>query len=166
MTPKISDIILRGAENVHMFYQPFLLSRNRGLPVEQRFVKRIFDIVVALVILAVTSPLFLLAAVSIRLCDGGRVIYRQERLTKDGKSFWMFKFRSMYEDAERDGPRLAAKGDGRITPVGKILRRLHIDELPQLINVLRGEMSIVGPARNGERSRNSMRKIFRNFPIV
>ncbi len=164
VTPKISDIILRGAENVHMFYQPFLLSRNRGLPVEQRFVKRIFDIVVALVILAVTSPLFLLAAVSIRLCDGGRVIYRQERLTKDGKSFWMFKFRSMYEDAERDGPRLAAKGDGRITPVGKILRRLHIDELPQLINVLRGEMSIVGPRPERREIAEQYEKNIPEFP--
>ena len=145
MTPKISDLILRGAEDVQLFYTPLLLSRNRGLTVEQRFFKRIFDIVTALAGLLLASPLFLAAALAVRLCDGGPVFYRQERLTRDGRPFYVIKFRSMRVDAERDGARMATKGDPRITPVGKFLRRFHLDELPQLLNVLRGEMSMVGP---------------------
>jgi len=145
VTPKISDLILRGAEDVQLFYTPLLLSRNRGLTVEQRFFKRIFDIVTALTGLLFTSPLFLAAALAVRLCDGGPVFYRQERLTRDGRPFLIIKFRSMRVDAEKYGPKLAAKEDPRITPVGKFLRRFHLDELPQLLNVLRGEMSMVGP---------------------
>lgn len=144
-TPKISDLILRGAQNVQLFYTPLLLSRNHGLTIEQRFVKRSFDLIVAVAMLLLASPMFLAAAVAVKLCDGGPVFYRQERLTRDGVSFWMIKFRSMYVNAEKNGARLAAKEDPRVTPVGKILRRLHIDELPQLLNVLKGEMSIVGP---------------------
>lgn len=145
VTPKISDLILRGAEDVQLFYTPLLLSRNRRLTVEQRFFKRLFDIVTALAGLLFTSPLFLVAALAVRLCDGGPVFYRQERLTRDGRSFLIIKFRSMRVDAEKYGPKLAAKEDPRITPVGKFLRRFHLDELPQLLNVLRGEMSMVGP---------------------
>lgn len=145
VTPKISDLILRGAEDVQLFYTPLLLSRNRGLTVEQRFFKRIFDIVTALAGFLLASPLFLAAALAVKLCDGGPVFYRQERLTRDGRPFYVIKFRSMRVDAERDGARMATKGDPRITPVGKFLRRFHLDELPQLLNVLRGEMSMVGP---------------------
>lgn len=145
VTPKISDLILRGAENVQLFYTPLFLARNHGLTIEQRFVKRTFDLVVAMLMFLFCSPLLIVSALAIKLCDGGPVFYRQERLTRDGKPFLMIKFRSMYVDAERSGPRLATKEDPRVTPVGKILRRLHIDELPQLINVLKGEMSIVGP---------------------
>lgn len=144
-TPKISDLILRGAEDVQLFYTPLLLSRNHGLNIEQRVEKRIFDLLVASVGLVLASPLLLFAAIGIKCCDGGPIFYRQKRLTRGGASFQMIKLRSMYENAESKGARLAAKNDSRVTPVGKVLRRFHIDELPQLVNVLKGEMSIVGP---------------------
>lgn len=145
VTPKISDLILRGAEDVQLFYTPLLLSRNHGLNIEQRVEKRIFDLLVASVGLVLASPLLLFAAIGIKCCDGGPIFYRQKRLTRGGASFQMIKLRSMYENAESKGARLAAKNDSRVTPVGKVLRRFHIDELPQLVNVLKGEMSIVGP---------------------
>lgn len=145
VTPKISDLILRGAEDVQLFYTPLLLSRNHGLNIEQRVEKRIFDLLVASVGLVLASPLLLIAAIGIKCCDGGPIFYRQKRLTRGGASFQMIKLRSMYENAESKGARLAAKNDSRVTPVGKVLRRFHIDELPQLVNVLKGEMSIVGP---------------------
>lgn len=145
VTPKISDLILRGAEDVQLFYTPLLLSRNHGLNIEQRVEKRIFDLLVASVGLVLASPLLLFAAIGIKCCDGGPIFYRQKRLTRGGASFQMIKLRSMYVNAESKGARLAAKNDSRVTPVGKVLRRFHIDELPQLVNVLKGEMSIVGP---------------------
>lgn len=89
--------------------------------------------------------IMLVIALSIKLEDGGPVIFAQERVTLGGKPFTMYKFRSMRVDAERDGAQLARKGDSRVTKTGKIIRDLHFDELPQLVNVLRGEMSMVGP---------------------
>ena len=145
VTPKISDLILRGAEDVQLFYTPLLLSRNHGLNIEQRVEKRVFDLAAAVVGLILTSPVLLIAAIGIKCCDGGPIFYRQERLTRGGVAFQMIKLRSMYENAEAKGARLAAKHDSRVTPIGKVLRRFHIDELPQLVNVLKGEMSVVGP---------------------
>ena len=128
-----------------MFDTPLLLFRNSGLTIEQQLVKRIFDIVCSLIILIVFSPVLLLVAACVKLYDGGPVFYRQARLTKDGKVFMIYKFRSMRVDSEKHGARLAMKGDSRITPVGNIIRNLHIDELPQILNILQGDMSIVGP---------------------
>lgn len=110
-------------------------------------VKRVFDLVVSGALMLLTLPLTLLAALAIRLDGtGGPVLYRQERVGEDGRVFSLFKFRSMRPDAEADGrARWAAAGDDRITPVGRWLRRYRIDELPQLFNVLRGDMSFVGP---------------------
>lgn len=144
-SPKISDIMIMSSEKIHMFDTPLLLFRNRGLTVEQQFVKRIFDIVLSLLMLVVLSPLLLLISLSIKLYDRGPVIYTQDRLTKDGKVFKIMKFRSMRVDSEKHGARLAMKDDDRITPIGKVLRNIHFDELPQLINILKGDMSIVGP---------------------
>ena len=87
----------------------------------------------------------LIAAIAVKAYDGGPVLYSQKRLTKDGKVFSVYKFRSMIVDAEKDGVRLAGKKDDRITPVGKVLRKLRLDELPQIINILKGDMSFVGP---------------------
>jgi len=112
----------------------------------RRVVKRSFDIVVAAALLVLMSPLMLFVALLITLDSGGPVIYRQERVGFRGRPFVLLKFRSMQKDAERDGgPRWAAAQDARITPVGRFLRRSRIDELPQLLNVLKGEMSFVGP---------------------
>ncbi len=146
VTPKISDIIIRGSEELHILDTPLLVSRNFGIKMEQRIIKRIFDFVVSLVATVVLSPLFLGTAIAIKAYDGGPVIYKQKRLTYLGKEFFLYKFRSMITDAEKDGKaRLAAEGDSRITPVGKFIRKTRLDELPQLINILKGEMSIVGP---------------------
>ena len=94
----------------------------------------------------VTSPIMLITALCIKLYDGGPVFYTQDRLTRDGKVFKVYKFRSMKTDAEKDGvARLAGEHDDRITPVGRVIRKVRIDELPQLLNILKGDMSIVGP---------------------
>jgi sugar transferase (PEP-CTERM system associated) len=109
-------------------------------------VKRLFDIVCALVLLLLASPLMLVTALAVRLESPGDILYRQERVGLDGKPFDVVKFRSMRSDAEKDGvPRWATAGDSRVTRVGKVIRKLRIDELPQLLSVLFGHMSLVGP---------------------
>ena len=123
-----------------------LFSSGRGfLTREQERVKRAEDILFALLLLIPSLPLMALISLCIKAEDGGPVFYRQERVTQYGRSFSMLKFRSMVQEAEKDGPQLAAKHDARITRTGKILRNLHLDELPQLFNVLAGQMSMVGP---------------------
>ncbi len=145
-TTKVSDILIRGAETLHMFDTPLLLYRNIGLTFEQRFFKRSIDIVVSAVMLVLTSPLLLFSAIAIKLYDGGPIFFRQARSTLGGKVFYIHKFRSMIVDAEKDGaPRPAEDFDPRITPVGRFLRASRLDELPQLIDILVGNMSIVGP---------------------
>ncbi|WP_194610357.1 sugar transferase [Clostridium vitabionis] len=144
--PKISDILLRSSTDFNLFDSPLLLSRNNGLQVEEEFVKRLMDIILSLIGLILTSPIFLIAGLCIHLTDHGPVFYRQKRLTKDGKVFDILKFRTMVVDAEKiGGPQLSTENDPRILPVGRVLRSVRLDELPQLINILRGEMSLVGP---------------------
>ena len=143
--PKISDIMIMSSEKIHMFDTPLLLFRNCGLTVEKQVIKRIFDIICSFVMLVVLSPLLLLIALLVKCYDGGPVFYKQERLTKDGKVFLVYKFRSMRVDSEKHGARLAMKGDSRVTPIGKVLRNIHFDELPQLFNIIKGDMSLVGP---------------------
>lgn len=145
IAPKISDIIIRGGDDIRLFDTPLLLCRNYGLTFEQQFFKRIFDIAFSIIAIVLLSPLMLVSALSVKLCDGGSVLYKQKRLTMDGKEFYVYKFRSMITDAEKNGIRLASENDNRITPVGKILRKFRIDELPQLFNILKGDMSVVGP---------------------
>ncbi|WP_270816616.1 sugar transferase [Hungatella effluvii] len=144
--PKISDIIIRGAADIHLFDSPLLLMRNSGFTFEQKLLKRLTDIILSFVGIVITSPLMLLTALAIKLYDGDPVIHKQVRMTMEGKEFCVYKFRSMVRDAEKDGiARLAAEGDVRVTPVGKVIRRTRLDELPQLFNVLKGDMSMVGP---------------------
>lgn len=145
-TPKISDIIIRSAESFHMFDTPLMLCRNSGLTFEQRFFKRGLDIILSFTALVILSPIFLLTALAVKLYDHGSVFYHQDRCTKDGKIFSICKFRSMIENAEQNGRSMpATEYDSRITPIGKVIRKIRIDELPQLLNILRGDMSIVGP---------------------
>ena len=146
LIPKITDVILTGAEEIHVFDSPMLLTREYSLSVEERFFKRTIDIVCALVLLVATSPFMLLTALAIKLYDGGPILYRQVRCTIDQRPFSILKFRSMRTDAEKDGvARLAKKNDDRITPVGRFIRKCRLDELPQLFNILRGDMSFIGP---------------------
>lgn len=145
-TPKISDIIVRSAESLHMFDTPLMLSRNSGLTFEQQVIKRGMDIALSLMALIVLSPVFVITAIAIKVYDHGPIFFYQDRCTKDGKVFSIFKFRSMIVDAEKEGHSIPATDrDPRITPVGNIIRKTRIDELPQILNILRGEMSIVGP---------------------
>ena len=120
------------------------------------FFKRIFDVVMCSFALIVLSPVFLIVAIAIKCQDGGKVFYSQTRLTKNGKQFEMYKFRSMCADADKkleelmdqnemEGPAFKMKDDPRITKVGRFIRKTSIDELPQLVNVIKGDMSIVGP---------------------
>lgn len=146
ITPKISDIIIRSSENIHMFDTPLLLSRNNGLSFEQKLVKRFMDIVISLVMLVITSPFMLVTAVAIKLYDGGPVFFRQKRCTINGREFYIHKFRSMIVNAEKEGEVIPATDDDeRITPVGKVIRKTRLDELPQFIDILKGDMSVVGP---------------------
>lgn len=145
VTPKIYDILVRGASDMDLFDTPFLLMRNRGLTFLQAFFKRAMDLLLSLLCLLVLSPVMLLVALLIKCFDHGPVFYKQRRLTLNGKEFEIIKFRSMRVDAEKDSIRLMSQNDNRITPLGKILRRTHLDELPQLFNILAGDMSLVGP---------------------
>lgn len=146
LVPKITDVILMGADELHVFDSPILLTREYSLSMEQRFFKRMIDIVCSLILLVLASPFMLITAVAIKLYDGGPVLYKQVRCTLNQRQFYIMKFRSMRTDAEKDGvARLAQKNDSRITPIGKFIRKCRIDELPQLINILKGDMSFIGP---------------------
>lgn len=144
--PKISDIILNGSKPVHMFDTPLLLTEGSPLQYEERVLKRMMDFVLALVLVLVTTPIMLVTALCIKLYDGGPVLYKQVRCTKHNRKFEIYKFRSMVVDAEKSGaPLLAKEHDTRITPIGRFIRKVRIDELPQAFNVLKGDMSFVGP---------------------
>ena len=146
ITPKITDIIMRGASEMNLFDTPLLHSRNSGLTIEQRFVKRLMDITLSVAGLVLLMPVMLAVAAAVKLHDGGPVFYSQNRLTRGGKVFRLYKFRSMVVDAEaQSGAQLAAEGDSRITSVGKVIRRFRLDELPQLFCSFLGSMSLVGP---------------------
>lgn len=146
VSPKIMDIVLKGSSNEHFFDTPLLFTKSDPVEAEQRLIKRMFDIILSLVMIVITSPIMLITAVCVKLCDGGSVFYRQVRCTKGMREFKIIKFRSMIEHAEEDGvARLASRNDYRITPVGRVIRKLRIDEFPQLFNVLKGDMSFVGP---------------------
>lgn len=144
--PKLSDIIVMRSDNINLFDTPLLLSRNYGLSFDQKILKRLFDILLSILALIILSPVMLITALVIKLYDKGPILYKQERLTIGGKVFNIYKFRSMVVNAEKDGvARLAGENDDRITPIGKVIRAIRLDELPQLFNIIGGSMSIVGP---------------------
>ena len=143
--PKISDIMIQSAKPIHMFDTALLVFRNMGLKPESRFAKRVFDITLSLLLMVLMVPVMALIAIAVKSYDGGPVFFRQERLTVDGKIFRILKFRSMYHEPQETQYCMTRKNDTRITPVGKILRNSHLDELPQLYNIFKGDMSFVGP---------------------
>lgn len=145
IAPYISDIILWSSGNTHLFDMPMLVTRNHGITIVEAFFKRIMDLVLSIIMFVILSPFILIIAVIVKLQDGGPVIYKQERVTKDGKHFFIYKFRSMKIDSEVAGAQLAEKNDDRVTKFGGVLRMLHLDEIPQLINIIKGDMSLVGP---------------------
>lgn len=144
--PYIGDIIMMGAMHMDMFSVP-VFEVSRATPkIEYVLIKRAVDIVCSLFGIVLLSPVMAITAIAIRAYDKGPAFYKQVRLTKNGKQFKILKFRSMRVNAESDGvARLASDNDDRITPVGKIIRACRLDELPQLFNILKGDMSIVGP---------------------
>ena len=145
-TPKIQDIMVRGSDEINLFDSPLFLAKNIGMTTAQSFVKRAIDIIGSTLGLIVLSPIFLIVSILIKIEDGGKVFFMQDRCTYDGKVFRIHKFRSMKEDAEKDGkPHPATSDDDRITKVGKFIRATRIDELPQLVDIWIGNMSIVGP---------------------
>lgn len=148
VVPQVTDIILSSAQDVTLLDTPLKLVRGRGLTVVQRICKRAMDIVLCLIALIPAAPIMLVTALAIKLEDGGPVFYRQKRVTRDGKVFEILKFRSMIVDAEKNGYDLSMRANGkdpRITKVGSLIRGCRVDELPQILNILRGDMSIVGP---------------------
>ena len=147
MIPRIGDVIMSSATQVHILHLPILKVQRYRPNISYLFIKRLFDILSSLLGLILLSPVFLVTSIAIKAFDNGPVIYKQERLTKNGKRFMIHKFRSMKVDAEKDGVARLSSGDNddRITPVGRFIRKCRIDELPQLIDVLAGNLSIVGP---------------------
>lgn len=144
--PKISDTIIRGGKTIQLMNVPvYRCKRSEGSLIYQ-WSKRFFDVVLSLIAIIISSPFMAATAIAIKAYDGGDIFYKQTRLTTNGKRFKIIKFRSMIQNAEKDGvARLAGDNDSRITPVGKIIRKLRLDELPQLFNILKGDMSFVGP---------------------
>ncbi len=145
LLPDITDIIINNSYAIQISDTPLLMSRNRGLTVEQEIAKRIMDIVISAIGIIVASPFMLICAIAIKLDDGGPVFFKQNRVTKNGKIFNILKFRSMIVDADKDGAKKATDHDDRITRVGRVIRACRMDELPQLFNILMGDMSVVGP---------------------
>ena len=139
----------------------YKVNNNRGY----LFVKRAFDIVASAVALVVLFVPMVIVGILVWIESPGPVIYTQERLGKDGKPFVMYKFRSMYLDSEKNGPQWASKNDSRCTRTGKFIRVFHIDELPQLLNVLKGEMSVVGPRPEREYFYQEFEQIVPDFRV-
>ncbi len=143
--PDMYDIML-GTVKMNHVYGAVLIEIEQGLmPRWQRLLKRAFDIFFAVVALIILAPLYLYVAIRIKLSSPGPILYRQERIGFGGKPFIIFKFRSMVENAESEGPQLSHDFDERCTPFGAFMRKWRIDEIPQFWNVLKGEMSLVGP---------------------
>ena len=146
VAPKLTDIMLRGGKNITLFDTPLLLVKGTGLTPAQRVVKRAVDILLCSIAMIVAAPVMLVVAIAIKLEDGGPVFFKQKRLTRGGREFEILKFRSMIVDAEKyAGAVLATEDDPRITKVGKVIRATRLDEIPQILNILKGDMSIVGP---------------------
>jgi len=147
LLPNLYDVILRGGRQVNIMHLPMVYVNHFNPSPEYRFIKRLMDMLLSFIALVILSPILLVTAVAIKVCDGGPVLYKQNRLTRGGKEFFVLKFRSMRVDAEKNGVAQLSTGtkDDRITPVGRVIRKTRIDELPQLINIIRGDMSIVGP---------------------
>lgn len=145
LTPDARDLIVGSVKQQSIFHSPFIVINNRLMPEWQYSVKRIGDVAISLLAMIVLSPVYLITAIIVRATSPGPVFYAQERIGLHGRPFRMHKFRSMYVDAEQAGPALSKDDDPRITPFGRFMRKVRLDEIPQFYNVLRGTMSIVGP---------------------
>lgn len=144
--PSISDILIASSDILHVIDTPILKINKFGPSALEGLFKRAIDIIGSLLLIIITSPIMLGTAIAIKINDGGDILFKQDRLTKDEKIFKIYKFRSMIMNAEKKtGAVLAKEDDDRITSVGKFIRKTRFDELPQLFNILKGEMTFVGP---------------------
>ncbi|MBN2639659.1 MAG: sugar transferase [Bacteroidales bacterium] len=143
--PDMQDIIFGSVKLSGIFHTPLIAISPDLMPAWQQSIKRILDIIVSALALFLLSPVYLFTAIGVKFSSAGPVLYKQERIGKRGKPFTMYKFRSMYCDAEKDGPQLSSENDPRITPFGLFIRKVRLDEIPQFYTVLKGQMSLVGP---------------------
>lgn len=145
ITPDEHDLIVGSVHQESIFHSPLIVINNRLMPEWEYSLKRVFDIVFSLLAMLLLSPVYLITAIIVRCTSPGPIFYAQERVGYHGRPFKMHKFRSMYVDAESAGPALSKDGDPRITPFGRFMRKVRLDEIPQFYNVLKGTMSLVGP---------------------
>ncbi len=143
--PDLYQILLGSVRVNHLFGTPLIEIKHDLMPVWQEFTKRTSDILISLFMLLFLLPVYMVLALMVKFSSSGPILFAQERIGRHGEPFIIYKFRSMYQDAEKYGPALSRKRDPRITPLGRIMRKVRLDELPQFYNVLLGEMSIVGP---------------------
>ncbi len=145
ITPDARDLIVGSVKLNSIFHSPLIVINNRLMEEWQYSVKRIADVVISILALVLLSPIFLVTAIIVKVTSPGPIFYAQERIGYHGRPFKMHKFRSMYVDAEECGPALSKDNDPRITPFGRFMRKVRLDEIPQFYNVLKGTMSLVGP---------------------
>jgi exopolysaccharide biosynthesis polyprenyl glycosylphosphotransferase len=145
ISPLFNEHTFRSIKTTGSFLTPFIEISPDLMPAWQFSIKRLIDIALSLIAILLLSPVFIIAAIAVKLSSPGSIFYPQERVGKNGKSFKMIKFRSMYTNSESNGPQLSSKIDSRITSFGAFIRKLRIDEIPQFLTVLKGDMSIVGP---------------------
>lgn len=143
--PVMQDFLMGAVRVSSMFNAPLIQISPILMPAWQQFFKRFFDVVVSVIAMIVLIPAYIITAIGVKLSSKGPAIYSQERIGYKGQPFKMHKFRSMQYDAEKDGPQLSSKTDPRITPFGRFIRKIRLDEIPQFYSVLKGDMSIVGP---------------------
>ncbi len=143
--PLLQDIMFGTVKVANVFHTPLIEISPDLMPVWQQYVKRLLDIFASSMVLTLLSPVYLFTAIGVRLSSPGSILFKQERIGYKGKPFYMYKFRSMFLDAEKDGPQLSSEGDPRITPFGAVIRKYRLDEIPQFFTVLKGQMSLVGP---------------------
>ncbi len=165
ISPKVSDVLVRGARELNIIDQPLYVLSDSAMSIGEGIIKRIFDIAFSAFGLIVASPVMLLTALAIKIEDGGPVFYKQNRCTIGGREFKIIKFRSMIVNAEKNNKaQLASKNDSRITKVGAFIRATRIDELPQLINIIKGDMSVVGPRPERKELIDDYSKYVEAFP--
>ena len=143
--PDMYDI-LSGSVKINSIYgTPLIQIKHEILPQWQIITKNIFDYLLAINFIIIFSPIYLILGLIVKLTSNGNIIFKQKRIGKNGVEFNIYKFRSMYNDAEKNGPQLSSKKDNRITPFGRFMRKTRLDETPQFFNILKGDMSFVGP---------------------
>ena len=143
--PLLQDILFGSVKISGIFHTPLIEISPDLMPTWQQSIKRLMDVTVSILVLIFFSPIFIMTAIGVKMSSPGPILFKQKRIGKKGKPFTMYKFRSMYADAEKDGPQLSSDNDPRITPFGLFIRKVRLDEIPQFFTVLMGHMSLVGP---------------------